>query len=131
MQHSTSAPRRALLGVVACAALLALALAPAALAQAWPSKPIRLVVIAPAGGSSDIVARTLADGLTPLLGQTVIVDDKADGLGAIGTQDLLSCFKELGTEVGQPLTPEQLSQSLRVASEKHGTNLKAIGFKPD
>ena len=115
MQHSTSAPRRGLLGVVAGAALLALALAPAALAQAWPSKPIRLVVIAPAGGSSDIVARTLADGLTPLLGRTVIVDYKADGLGAIG----------------QALTPEQLSQSLRVASEKHGTNLKAIGFKPD
>ena len=40
-------------------------------------------------------------------------------------------FKELGTDVGQPLTPEQLSQSLRVASDKHGANLKAIGFKPE
>ena len=40
-------------------------------------------------------------------------------------------FKELGMDVGQPLTPEQLSQSLRVASERHGANLKAIGFKPD
>jgi hypothetical protein len=40
-------------------------------------------------------------------------------------------FKELGSDVGQPLTPEQLSQSLRVASDKHGANLKTIGFKPD
>mgnify|MGYP003693946443 CR=1 FL=1 len=40
-------------------------------------------------------------------------------------------FKELGTDVGQPLTPEQLSQSLRAASDKHGANLKAIGFKPE
>jgi len=88
MQHVKNAPRRALLGAIAGAALLAVA--PAALGQAWPSKPIRLVVAAPAGGTADIVARTLADGLTPLLGQTVIVDNKAGGLGAIATQDLLS-----------------------------------------
>ena len=88
MQHLKNPLRRALLGTVAGAALLATT--PAALAQAWPSKPIRLVVVAPAGGSSDTVARTLADGLTPLLGQTVIVDNKPGGLGAIGAQDLLS-----------------------------------------
>ena len=35
------------------------------------------------------------------------------------------------TQVGQPLTPEQMSRSLRVASDKHGAHLKAIGFKPD
>jgi len=88
MQHPKNPLRHALLGVLAGAALLAVA--PAALGQAWPSKPIRLVVAAPAGGTADIVARTLADGLTPLLGQTVIVDNKAGGLGAIATQDLLS-----------------------------------------
>jgi tripartite-type tricarboxylate transporter receptor subunit TctC len=80
--------RRALLAALAATALFAQA--PTALAQAWPSKPIRLVVGAPAGGTADIVARTLADGLTPLLGQTVIVDNKPGGLGAIGTQELLS-----------------------------------------
>ena len=87
MQHPKNPLRRALLGAIAGAALLAAM--PVALAQAYPSKPIRLVVVAPAGGSSDIVARTLADGLTPLLGQTVIVDNKPGGLGAIGVQDML------------------------------------------
>ena len=88
MQHSKNPLRRVMLGAIAGAALLATM--PAALAQAWPSKPIRLVVPAPAGGSSDLVARTLADGLTPLLGQIVIVENKPGGLGAIGVQDLLS-----------------------------------------
>ena len=88
MTHRTKPLRRAVLGAIAGACLLALA--PAALAQTYPSKPIRLVVPAPAGGSSDLVARVLAEGLTPLLGQTVIVDNKPGGLGAIAVQDLLS-----------------------------------------
>ncbi|MEJ8852351.1 tripartite tricarboxylate transporter substrate binding protein [Variovorax rhizosphaerae] len=87
MQLLTNPLRRAMLGTLAAASLLAMA--PHALAQGWPSKPIRLVVGAPAGGTADTVARTLAEGLTPLLGQPVIVDNKAGGMGAIGTQDLL------------------------------------------
>lgn len=88
MTHSTKALRRALLGALAGTCLLAAV--PAAMAQAWPSKPIRLVVGAPAGGTADLIARTLAEGLAPQLGQPVIVDNKAGGMGAIGTQDLIS-----------------------------------------
>lgn len=87
MKQPINPLRRALLGALASASLLAAM--PAALAQAWPSKPVRLVVGAPAGGTADMVARTLAEGLTPLLGQPVIVDNKAGAMGAIGTQDLL------------------------------------------
>lgn len=47
------------------------------------------------------------------------------------TRKVVERFKELGMDIGQPLTPEQLSQSLRVASDKHGANLKGIGFKPE
>ncbi|MET0541079.1 MAG: tripartite tricarboxylate transporter substrate binding protein [Variovorax sp.] len=53
-------------------------------AQAFPSRPITLVVPYAAGGNADLVARLLADALTKTIGQPVIVDDKAGGGGAIG-----------------------------------------------
>ena len=52
-----------------------------AMAQAWPSKPISLIVPFPAGGTTDVLARALAEKLTLSLGQTVIVESKP-GAGA-------------------------------------------------
>ena len=52
-----------------------------AMAQAWPSKPISLIVPFPAGGTTDVLARALADKLSQSLGQTVIVESKP-GAGA-------------------------------------------------
>lgn len=64
------------------AALLLAAFATAASAQSWPSaKPITLVVPFPAGGTTDVLARALADKLGTALGQTVIVESKP-GAGA-------------------------------------------------
>lgn len=53
---------------------------------AWPTQPVRLIVPGDAGGVLDIQARWLADRLTPLLGRSVIVDNRAGAGGAIGTQ---------------------------------------------
>jgi tripartite-type tricarboxylate transporter receptor subunit TctC len=70
--------RRHLIQAFALAATMA---SSAAMAQAWPSKPITLIVPFPAGGTTDVLARALADKLQLSLGQPVIVDSKP-GAGA-------------------------------------------------
>jgi tripartite-type tricarboxylate transporter receptor subunit TctC len=54
-------------------------------AQTYPTKPVRLVVGFPPGGSNDIVARQLAPKLTQLLGVQVIVDNRPGANATIGT----------------------------------------------
>lgn len=82
--------RRATLGAIAAAALFAAAPASFAQAPAWPSKPVRIVIGAPAGGTTDVVARLLADGLQKEWGQPVIVEAKPGAAGMIAMQDFLS-----------------------------------------
>jgi tripartite-type tricarboxylate transporter receptor subunit TctC len=72
--------------IAAAATLLATALAgPAAHAQAWPSKPIRIVVPYTPGGSSDIIARAISGPLAEALKTTVVVENKPGANGNTGT----------------------------------------------
>jgi tripartite-type tricarboxylate transporter receptor subunit TctC len=64
--------------------VLALAAASGAQAQAWPAKPVTLLVPFPPGGSTDMIARTLAPKLQDKLGGIFIVDNKAGAGGTVG-----------------------------------------------
>jgi len=66
-------------------ALSALALAGAASAQQWPTKPIHFVVPFSAGGANDLMARAAADGASKALGQPIIIDNKPGAGAMLGT----------------------------------------------
>jgi tripartite-type tricarboxylate transporter receptor subunit TctC len=83
---SHAAPRRR---VLAAAALVALGVAPKARAQAFPSKPLRVIAAGPAGATADLVARLVTDPIAKEFGQTAIVDNKPGAAGAIAVGELL------------------------------------------
>lgn len=75
--------RRALLMLTAAA----LALPNIVRAQAFPTKPVRIIVPYPAGGPTDVLARIIAEDMRASLGSAVIVENKPGASGAIGTRE--------------------------------------------
>ncbi|HUP93520.1 MAG TPA: tripartite tricarboxylate transporter substrate binding protein [Burkholderiales bacterium] len=75
--------------ILRAAAVMACALVPwAATAQKFPERPVRLVVPFAPGGVNDIIGRRYAQDMTRVIGQNVIVENKAGASGAIGSQDV-------------------------------------------
>jgi tripartite-type tricarboxylate transporter receptor subunit TctC len=78
-------PRREFLYLAAGAAALP-AVSRIARAQAYPSRPVRLVVTFPAGSTSDVLARPIAQWLQERLGQPFVIDNRPGAGGSIGTE---------------------------------------------
>lgn len=89
-----SISRRASLALPALVLTPAAPMSAARAQPAWPSRPVRLVVGFPAGSTPDIAARALATHLQPVLGQPVVVDNRAGGGGTIGVDAALRAQDE-------------------------------------
>lgn len=104
-------------------ALLALAgtamLRPAGAQRAWPTEPLRLIVVYPPGGLSDGVARSLADRLAAQLGVVVRVEHRAGGGGSVGMQALARAPADGHTLAYSAVSPLTLRP-----------HLSAVGYEP-
>lgn len=86
LNFHAAAVRRALLGPILSGLVSALAMAVTpAQAQGFPSRTIELIVPFPAGGTNDVLARVVADGITAELGQKVIIMNKPGASAAVGS----------------------------------------------
>ena len=78
--------RRVVTLIPVLAACVGMAIAPGAQAQQYPTKPVRMIVPFPPGGTTDVVARLVGQKVGEKWGQTIVVDNVAGASGLIGTQ---------------------------------------------
>ena len=103
---------------VAVAAFATLASLPALSQEAWPQKPIRLVVPFPAGGQLDVVARLVADRISPALGQPIVVEAKPGADGNIATEQVAKAAPDGYTWLAAS-PPTTIQPSVRPTSLKY------------
>jgi tripartite-type tricarboxylate transporter receptor subunit TctC len=103
-------PRRSFMHLAVGAAALP-AVPGVARAQAYPSKPVRIVVGFPAGGATDIMARLMGEWLTQRLGQQFIVENKPGASGNIGTETVARAPAD-GYTLLQAVTPNAINAAL-------------------
>ena len=105
-----------------------------AVAQDYPSKPVRLIVPFPAGGSSDMVARFIAQGLSEKMGQQFAVENRAGAAGNVGTDAVAKAAPDgytLGLSTSGPLANNKfLYKAMPYDSEKAFTPVVLVGEIP-
>ena len=117
--------------VVALAALWSLPLQ----AQQYPTKPIRLIVPFPPGGSNDIVGRMIAHELSGRLGQQVVIDNRGGAGGMIGTETAANARPDghtlLVISVAYAYNPSIYKSLLKYDPEKSFTPVAMLGTGPN
>jgi tripartite-type tricarboxylate transporter receptor subunit TctC len=121
----------------ALAGMIVAALALPVFAQAaeWaPTKPVRVIVPFPPGGSNDIVGRLVANDLSPLLGQQVVIDNRGGAGGIIGSEIAASAQPDghtlLIASVAFAYNPSIYKAQVRFNPEKSFTPIALIGTGP-
>ena len=131
IQAPSRVSRRGLL----CAALFSIAAPGFAQDAPWPSKPIRLISPFPAGGTSDVMARIVAEALGRELGQTVIVDNLGGAGGTIGTLRAAKAAPDgytlLQSGVGQNAVAHGLDAKLGYDSMKDFIHIAQVHSGPN
>jgi tripartite-type tricarboxylate transporter receptor subunit TctC len=130
------APRRAGLALVALLAFSAVSVD--ALAQAWPSRPVKLIAPYAAGGPTDVMARLFAVEMSKTLGQSVVVENRPGAAGALGADVVAKsapdgytvCFCTTGPTVLMPLLepklPYNAARDLPPVAYSHRTELSVL-----
>ncbi len=103
-------------------------------AQAFPSKPVRIIVPFPAGGTTDILARELGAALSTRWGQPVVIDNKGGASGTIGSQELVRSAPDgytlMITATHHVINPS-LRKSLPYDTKKDFTSLALVADVPN
>jgi tripartite-type tricarboxylate transporter receptor subunit TctC len=126
---SPNTTRRSILGATGFALAGGLSLPSVSLAQAkYPNKPIKIVIPWPPGQATDLVGRALAQGLTQVLGQSVVPDNKAGAGGLIGTDYVAKAAPDGYTLLAGSSGPISISPLLQQVPYDPVNDLTPIGM---
>lgn len=112
---------------VALGAALLTGLAPAAFADTWPSKPVKIIVPYAPGGAVDVVTRKMAQKLTEQTGQSFFVENKAGATGTIGAQMVVKADPDGYTLMANDTTYSLLPHIFKKLPFDHAADLQPVG----
>src|SRR5258705_6613686 len=114
--------------------LAASGLSQAALAQSYPTRPVRIIVPFPAGGTTDIIARLVAQRMSETLGQPAVVENRGGAGGSIGAEAVAKAAPDgytiLMHNITLPLASVPLAQA-RPAPYNIDTQFARISIPPN
>jgi tripartite-type tricarboxylate transporter receptor subunit TctC len=97
-------------------------------AQTWPARPVRVVVGTAPGGGVDLMARALAQPLSDLLGQTVVIDNRAGGSGNLSAVEIIRSTPDGYNLLFGPMTQQTVNPSLIKGSPNSARDLVPVAL---